>query len=73
MIIEKEMRDMVLRIKLESQVLEGDEVSHLTMRWTSDFLKGPVKKSRQRRSRHFLVLTYASRIKLAAALLDEVF
>jgi hypothetical protein len=37
---------------------------------------GAVEKSRQRRSRHFSVLTYwkyALRAKLAAALLDELF
>jgi len=37
---------------------------------------GSVEKSRQRRSRHFSVLTYwkyAPRAKLAAALLDELF
>jgi hypothetical protein len=37
---------------------------------------GAVEKSRQRRSRHFSVLTYwkyALRAKLTAALLDELF
>jgi len=37
---------------------------------------GVVEKSRQRRSRHFSVLTYwkyAPRAKMAAALLDELF
>jgi hypothetical protein len=37
---------------------------------------GNVEKSRQRRSRHFAVLTYwkyAPRVKLAAALLDGLF
>jgi hypothetical protein len=37
---------------------------------------GSVEKSRQRRSRHFPVLTYyayAPRVKMAAALLDELF
>jgi hypothetical protein len=40
------------------------------------FETGNVKKIRQRRSRHFAVLTYyeyASRVKMAAALLDELF
>ena len=39
-------------------------------------VKGAVEKSRQRRSRHFSVLTYspyAPRIKMAAALLNELF
>ncbi len=38
--------------------------------------QGNVEKSRQRRSRHFAVLTYkvyAPRVKTAAALLDELF
>jgi hypothetical protein len=38
--------------------------------------KGNVEKSRQRRSRHFAVLTYsmyAPRVKMAAALLDGLF
>jgi len=37
---------------------------------------GNVEKSRQRRSRHFAVLTYslyAPRVKMAAALLDGLF
>jgi len=37
---------------------------------------GSVEKSRQRRSRHFPVLTYsahAPRVKMAAALLDGLF
>ncbi len=37
---------------------------------------GSVEKSRQRRSRHFSVLTYqvyAPRVKMAAALLDDFF
>ena len=41
-----------------------------------DFLNGSVEKSRQRRSRHFSVLTYyayAPRVKTAAALLDGLF
>ncbi len=40
------------------------------------FYNGSVEKSRQRRSRHFPVLTYwkyAPRAKKAAALLDELF
>jgi hypothetical protein len=40
------------------------------------FQIGNVEKSRQRRSRHFAVLTYfmyAPRVKMAAALLDELF
>jgi hypothetical protein len=40
------------------------------------FLAGSVEKSRQRRSRHFSVLTYypyAPRTKMAAALLNELF
>jgi hypothetical protein len=40
------------------------------------FLDGNVEKSRQRRSRHFAVLTYsmyAPRVKMAAALLDGLF
>jgi len=40
------------------------------------FLLGNVEKSRQRRSRHFAVLTYkvyAPRVKMAAALLDGLF
>ena len=40
------------------------------------FEVGNVEKSRQRRSRHFAVLTYweyAPRVKLAAALLDGLF
>jgi hypothetical protein len=39
-------------------------------------LLGMLKKSRQRRSRHFAVLTYsmyAPRVKMAAALLDGLF
>jgi len=38
--------------------------------------RGNVEKSRQRRSRHFAVLTYsmyAPRVKMAAALLDRPF
>jgi len=38
--------------------------------------RGNVEKSRQRRSRHFAVLTYceyAPRVKMAAALLDGPF
>ena len=40
------------------------------------FMNGSVEKSRQRRSRHFSVLTYsayAPRVKTAAALLDGFF
>jgi hypothetical protein len=40
------------------------------------FHYGSVEKSRQRRSRHFSVLTYyayAPRVKMAAALLDGLF
>jgi len=40
------------------------------------FVYGPVEKSRQRRSRHFSVLTYsqyAPRAKMAVALLDGPF
>jgi hypothetical protein len=40
------------------------------------FYLGAVEKSRQRRSRHFSVLTYwkyALRAKMTAALLDELF
>ena len=40
------------------------------------FVKGNVEKSRQRRSRHFAVLTYsmyAPRVQMAAALLDGLF
>jgi len=43
-------------------------------RWGSQH--GAVEKSRQRRSRHFSVLTYwkyALRAKMTAALLDELF
>jgi hypothetical protein len=39
-------------------------------------VKGNVEKSRQRRSRHFAMLTYstyAPRVKIAAALLDGLF
>jgi hypothetical protein len=39
-------------------------------------INGAVEKSRQRRSRHFSVLTYwkyALRTKMTAALLDEIF
>jgi hypothetical protein len=39
-------------------------------------MHGNVEKSRQRRSRHFAVLTYsmyAPRVKMAAALLDGLF
>jgi len=42
----------------------------------SSMLDGNVEKSRQRRSRHFAVLTYsmyAPRVKMAAALLDGLF
>jgi hypothetical protein len=41
-----------------------------------DILLGAVEKSRQRRSRHFSVLTYwkyALRAKMTAALLDKIF
>jgi hypothetical protein len=40
------------------------------------FIRGTVEKSRQRRSRHFSVLTYwkyAPRAKMTAALLNELF
>ncbi len=40
------------------------------------YMLGNVEKSRQRRSRPFAVLTYyeyAPRVKMAAALLDELF
>ena len=42
----------------------------------SSIAYGSVEKSRQRRSRHFSVLTYdayAPRVKMAAALLDGLF
>jgi hypothetical protein len=42
----------------------------------TDYFNGNVEKSRQRRSRHFAVLTYyeyAPRVKRAAALLDGLF
>jgi len=41
-----------------------------------EYHKGNVKKSHQRRSRHFVVLTYwryVPRVKIAAALLDDFF
>ncbi|GJL59121.1 MAG: hypothetical protein NPIRA03_19780 [Nitrospirales bacterium] len=44
--------------------------------WSVIFDRGSVEKSRQRRSRHFSVLTYyayAPRVKTAAALLDGPF
>jgi len=43
---------------------------------TTGFDQGNVEKIRQRRSRHFAVLTYAMyapRVKMAAALLDGLF
>ncbi len=47
------------------------------MKWTeANSVLGAVEKSRQRRSRHFPVLTYwkyALRAKMTAALLDELF
>ena len=42
--------------------------------WLRQSLRGNVEKNRQRRSRHFAVLTYyeyAPLVKMAAALLDE--
>jgi len=44
--------------------------------WVKRNIQGNVEKSRQRRSRPFVVLTYkvyAPRAKTAAALLDELF
>ncbi|MFB3146052.1 MAG: hypothetical protein ACE1ZO_02915, partial [Nitrospirales bacterium] len=49
---------------------------HLALIVSKRLFSGNVEKTHQRRSRHFEVLTYsmyAPRVKMAAALLDELF